>query len=116
MQYVNSIDQEAKTALHFAVLCCTSDEHFLFIKYLLQDCRANPNTMEKETLQTPLHDAIERGDEPTIRLLLQHNADANMQNQHGETCALLASQKGLDLAQLKAGGFSASETIGFSSR
>jgi len=106
MQYVNSIDQEAKSALHLAVLCCTSEEHFHFIKYLLEECRANPNTMEKETLQTPLHDAIDRGDGPTIRLLLQHNADVNMQNQHGETCDLMASQKGLDLTQLKADGLS----------
>jgi len=101
LQYVNKVDQEAKTALHHAV-CEATPEHRQFVQYLLEECGATTNSTEKDSLQTPLHDAIERGDRMMISLLLRFNADRNVLNQQGESCELLATQKGLDLMQLKA--------------
>jgi len=94
--YVNMGDQDGLTSVHSAVQHGT-EAHRRLVEYLLSECAASPDTHDKEG-QTPLHDAIEGSDTAMIGVLLRYNADHNQVNKEGETCSMLASRKGLDLA------------------
>jgi len=75
-----------KTALHFAA----THGHAKLVRLLTQKYGANPIPMAAD-LWTPLHYSAENGHEECIRVLLDHGADPNAQNDRLQTPLHLAA-------------------------
>jgi len=89
---------------------------FIFVKMLLDDGNADPNTpKDEEESWTPLHFAAKEGFAETVELLLAHDADINARLASGETPLKLAKKEGAKskkaaLLLFEAGGVSAATT------
>jgi ankyrin repeat protein len=77
---INMITKTGETALHIA---CTY-ENYLMIHTLLEN-GANPNIVEYEHELTPLMYAISFNRIDIVKLLLQYEADPNIQDQYGSS-------------------------------
>jgi len=61
---------------------------------MLLEKGANPNTVEREYGQTPLHRAAMRGRKAAAEMLLAHGADMNTRDWYGKTPLSLAKEGG----------------------
>mmetsp|Transcript_23 Transcript_23/g.24 ORF Transcript_23/g.24 Transcript_23/m.24 type:complete len:476 (-) Transcript_23:110-1537(-) len=69
------------TALHHAI----KSGHLDTVEALLE-YGANPNAINNDTGESPLHVALARDDHEVCALLLQYGADVRVENKYGESC------------------------------
>ncbi|AKI79758.1 hypothetical protein QJ850_gp029 [Acanthamoeba polyphaga mimivirus] len=86
---INACDAEGNTALLMAIKNSNTSSDFKTINYLL-DNGADVNIVNK-FLKSPLHMAVEKYhiNFYLIKLLLEHKANINFQNDEGESCLFL---------------------------
>ena len=81
---LNNCDQWTCCSLHIAARKIAPN-----LALLLLQRQANPNLTD-ENGATPLHIAVENGTEEVVQLMLDHGADTEIKNNHGNTALLAA--------------------------
>lgn len=88
---VNLLDDNRKTALHYA-----SEYGYTDVVKLLIDSCASLNIKDMNSERTALHYAAVNGNEHIANLLISNGANLNLQGKYGETSFDLATAYGMD--------------------
>lgn len=94
----SGMSPDAKEFLHTA-LTAASYYHQLTIVYLLLDAGANPDLWDYNTY-TPLRNAVNGGDVPIARALLEGGAQVDLPDKHGITALMVAASGNARMVEL----------------
>ncbi len=89
----NIYDKDGKTPLLYAMSSSRSNKYEIAKKLL--DAGANPNLVDKNTGQSPMHMAIELRDKKLMELFFKYGANIDLKDKSGISPKLLAQQKDL---------------------